>query len=169
MNEQPERCETCATCRFWNGFNPHTDDHQFEPTADSTGDEVELIRVGECRRNPPIETKESDDCRFDGMGIWAFTRVDDWCGEWQENPPKKGEPVQIDPAIAAMRVKDLNLFTMAKNALSEGSEWDSAIETVGDLVAHSAEDLLERRNFGRLGLGRLRQELHRIGLKLKGD
>lgn len=44
------------------------------------------------------------------------------------------------------------------------------IITVGDIIQHSADDLLETRNFGVVSLREVREKLTKLmGLKLKGD
>ena len=43
------------------------------------------------------------------------------------------------------------------------------IETVGDLLEYSAQDLLEMRNFGKSSLNTVRRWLASFNLKLKGD
>ena len=43
------------------------------------------------------------------------------------------------------------------------------IAAIGDLVSHSADQLLEVKNFGVTSLTEIRSKLGEIGLKLQGD
>jgi DNA-directed RNA polymerase subunit alpha len=43
------------------------------------------------------------------------------------------------------------------------------IMTVGDLIRHSGDDLLESKNFGVTSLNEVRTKLTDLGLKLRGD
>ena len=43
------------------------------------------------------------------------------------------------------------------------------INTLGDLVQHSADELLESKNFGQTSLTEVREKLGQFGLTLRGD
>ena len=44
-----------------------------------------------------------------------------------------------------------------------------AINTLGDLIRRTADDLLECKNFGVTSLNEVREKLTTIGLKLRGE
>jgi hypothetical protein len=68
-----------------------------------------------------------------------------------------------DPA-ARITLEELGLSTALRNCLEcEG------ITTARDLSVHTAEELLEIRNFGQKRLRELREKLAAVGLKLRGE
>lgn len=74
-------------------------------------------------------------------------------------------PSPTDAALAAdlaMPVEDLNLTVRSYNCLKR-----EGINTVGDLVARSEQDLLDIRNFGAKSIDEVKQKLLDMGLSLK--
>ena len=63
-----------------------------------------------------------------------------------------------------MPVDDLELSCRAQNCLKNAN-----ISTVGELVLWTAKDLLKVKNCGRKSVDEIRDELARLGLRLKGD
>lgn len=74
-------------------------------------------------------------------------------------------PSPTDAALAAdlaLPVEDLNLTVRSYNCLKR-----EGINTVGDLVARSEQDLLDIRNFGAKSIDEVKQKLVDMGLSLK--
>ncbi len=71
-----------------------------------------------------------------------------------------------DPAadILNLPVSDLNLSVRARKCTTKLN-----VATIGDLVAKSAEDLIECKNFGVTSLNEVREKLKDRGLALRND
>jgi DNA-directed RNA polymerase subunit alpha len=69
-----------------------------------------------------------------------------------------------EQAILSKPVSDLNLSVRARKCMNR-----LGINTVGDLVSRSADDLLESKNFGMTSLSEVREKLGQLGLTLRGD
>jgi len=93
------------------------------------------------------------------IGHWPATRNEQWCGEFLG---------AIDPGDETP-ISQLELGTRARNSLVCNDRWTGRINTIGGLVSHTADELLERRNFGETTLTQVRSRLAARGLKLKGD
>jgi DNA-directed RNA polymerase subunit alpha len=78
------------------------------------------------------------------------------------------EPAQeVPPEMQAMLSKpigDLNLSVRARKCMSKLN-----IQTIGDLMKHTGDELLECKNFGITSLNEVRDKLTGMGLKLKND
>jgi len=61
-------------------------------------------------------------------------------------------------------VSDLNLSVRARKCMTR-----LGINTIGELVRKSGDDLLECKNFGVTSLVEVREKLEQIGLKLRGE
>jgi DNA-directed RNA polymerase subunit alpha len=44
-----------------------------------------------------------------------------------------------------------------------------ALNTIGELIQRTADELLEAKNFGMTSLNEVREKLTQLGLKLRGD
>jgi DNA-directed RNA polymerase subunit alpha len=66
--------------------------------------------------------------------------------------------------ILSTPIGDLALSVRAGNCLEAEN-----IDTIGDLVQKSEEELLQLRNFGRTSLTEVKEKLSELGLRLKGD
>jgi DNA-directed RNA polymerase subunit alpha len=69
-----------------------------------------------------------------------------------------------EQAILNKPVSDLNLSVRARKCMNR-----LALNTLGDLVQRSADDLLESKNFGQTSLTEVREKLAQYGLTLRGD
>jgi DNA-directed RNA polymerase subunit alpha len=69
-----------------------------------------------------------------------------------------------EQAILSKSVSDLNLSVRARKCMNR-----LGINTLGDLVARSADELLESKNFGVTSLSEVREKLVQLGLSLRGD
>jgi DNA-directed RNA polymerase subunit alpha len=69
-----------------------------------------------------------------------------------------------EQAILNKSVSDLNLSVRARKCMNR-----LGINTLGDLVARSADELLESKNFGVTSLSEVREKLVQLGLSLRGD
>ena len=69
-----------------------------------------------------------------------------------------------DKALLAKPINDLNLSVRARKCLSK-----LGINTVGELVIHTGDELLECKNFGVTSLNEVREKLTTISLKLKNE
>lgn len=74
------------------------------------------------------------------------------------------EPVDTNNPVLAEPVAELNLSVRARKCTTK-----LGINTIGDLVRHSAEDLMECKNFGAVSLKEIREKLAERNLKLKGE
>lgn len=72
--------------------------------------------------------------------------------------------VEITGPLLDAPVTELNPDVRARKCLNK-----LGINTVGDLVRHTAEDLLECKNFGVTSLKYLRESLAEHNLKLRGE
>ncbi len=163
MSERQERCETC---RWW-------DQSETDGTACP------------CKRYPPVLTAS----QFPSMseedrerGIWPYTESFDWCGEWQRIPLPLVEPAPPEPEVLARQAWTLDLSVRVLHAFEMAHPFDypaytgpiypypgGRIKTIGQLIALTADDLLERRRFGNASLLEVRTKLAALGLKLKDD
>jgi len=64
----------------------------------------------------------------------------------------------------AKPIADLNLSVRARKCTAK-----LGIDTIGDLIRHTADQLLEQKNFGVTSLTEVRAKLQEMGLKLQGD
>jgi DNA-directed RNA polymerase subunit alpha len=76
-------------------------------------------------------------------------------------------PQEVPPEMQAMLAKsigDLNLSVRARKCMSKLN-----IQTLGDLLKHTGDELLECKNFGITSLNEVRDKLSGMALKLKND
>lgn len=69
-----------------------------------------------------------------------------------------------EQALLARPISDLNLSVRARKCMIR-----LAISTIGELIRHSGDELLECKNFGVTSLNEVRDKLAAHGLKLRGD
>lgn len=69
-----------------------------------------------------------------------------------------------EQAILNKPVSDLNLSVRARKCMNR-----LGINTLGDLINRSADELLESKNFGMTSLNEVREKLGQFGLTLRGD
>jgi len=75
------------------------------------------------------------------------------------------EPLSADEqALLAKPVSDLNLSVRARKCMIR-----LGVNTLGDLVRRTGDDLLECKNFGVTSLNEVREKLTGMGLKLRGE
>jgi len=74
------------------------------------------------------------------------------------------EPSADDQEIMGLSIGELNLSVRARKCTTK-----LGINTIGDLVRRTAEDLLECKNFGGTSLNEVREKLTERGLKLRGE
>ena len=90
----------------------------------------------------------------------------------QAAQPAAFEEAAVEPSEVAadeqemhgLPITELNLSVRARKCTSK-----LGINTIGDLVRRTAEDLLECKNFGVTSLNEVREKLSERGLKLRGD
>ena len=68
------------------------------------------------------------------------------------------------PATEANSIADLNLSVRARKCMVR-----LAMNTIGELVRRSGDDLLECKNFGVTSLNEVREKLTKFDIKLRGD
>ena len=130
----------CETCRFWKLIGQRESGH---------------YSVGKCRRHAPRPMEQGEP--RDQGAWWPDTDSDDWCGEWQPiESPILSESVRALSFSPSQRVRIWKMC-MRLN-----------INTVGELVAKSEDELLEAKNFGFAGIVALRGALAHHNLKLRG-
>ena len=80
----------------------------------------------------------------------------------------RAEPIeelsQEEKALLAKPINDLNLSVRARKCMTK-----LGIQTVGELLVHSGDELMECKNFGVTSLNEVREKLTELGLKLKND
>jgi DNA-directed RNA polymerase subunit alpha len=69
-----------------------------------------------------------------------------------------------EQAVLNKPVSDLNLSVRARKCMNRLN-----INTLGELVKHTADELLESKNFGQTSLTEVREKLQQCGLNLRGD
>jgi DNA-directed RNA polymerase subunit alpha len=75
------------------------------------------------------------------------------------------QPVsEQEQAVLGKPIGDLNLSVRARKCMNR-----LGINTLGDLVQRSADELLESKNFGMTSLNEVREKLSQFGLSLRGD
>ena len=77
------------------------------------------------------------------------------------------QPQEVPPELQAIMNKpigDLNLSVRARKCMSKLN-----IQTVGDILKHTGDELLECKNFGVTSLNEVRDKLTALSLKLKND
>jgi DNA-directed RNA polymerase subunit alpha len=81
-----------------------------------------------------------------------------------EPEPEPVEPSADEQEIYGLPIGELNLSVRARKCTTK-----LGINTIGDLVRRTAEDLLECKNFGVTSLNEVREKLSERGLKLRGE
>jgi DNA-directed RNA polymerase subunit alpha len=81
-----------------------------------------------------------------------------------EPEPEPVETSADDQEIYSQPITELNLSVRARKCTTK-----LGINTIGDLVRRTAEDLLECKNFGVTSLNEVREKLTERGLRLRGD
>src|SRR3954463_5762467 len=71
---------------------------------------------------------------------------------------------QEEKPLLAKPISDLNLSVRARKCMTK-----LGIQTVGELIIHSGDDLMECKNFGVTSLNEVREKLTELGLKLKNE
>ncbi len=74
------------------------------------------------------------------------------------------ELTQEEKQRMATPISELNLSVRARKCMTK-----LGIQTVGDLISHTGDDMLECKNFGVTSLNEVREKLTEIGLKLKNE
>lgn len=69
-----------------------------------------------------------------------------------------------EQAVLNKSTMDLNLSVRARKCMSR-----LGINSVGELIQRSADELLESKNFGQTSLSEVREKLSALGLSLRGD
>jgi DNA-directed RNA polymerase subunit alpha len=69
-----------------------------------------------------------------------------------------------EQAVLGKPVSDLNLSVRARKCMNR-----LGINTLGEVVQRSADELLESKNFGMTSLNEVREKLAQFGLSLRGD
>jgi DNA-directed RNA polymerase subunit alpha len=80
----------------------------------------------------------------------------------------RSEPIeelsQEEKALLAKPISDLNLSVRAKKCMTK-----LGIQTVGELIVHTGDELMECKNFGVTSLNEVREKLAELDLKLKNE
>ena len=69
-----------------------------------------------------------------------------------------------EQAVLSKPVSDLNLSVRARKCMNR-----LGINTLGEVIQRSADELLESKNFGMTSLNEVREKLAQLGLTLRGD
>jgi DNA-directed RNA polymerase subunit alpha len=80
----------------------------------------------------------------------------------------RAEPIeelsQEEKALLAKPISDLNLSVRARKCMTK-----LGIQTVGELIVHTGDELMECKNFGVTSLNEVREKLTELNLKLKNE
>ena len=80
----------------------------------------------------------------------------------------RAEPIeelsQEEKALLAKPISDLNLSVRARKCMTK-----LGIQTVGELIIHTGDELMECKNFGVTSLNEVREKLTELNLKLKNE
>jgi len=80
----------------------------------------------------------------------------------------RAEPIeelsQEEKALLAKPINDLNLSVRARKCMTK-----LGIQTVGELIIHTGDELMECKNFGVTSLNEVREKLTGFNLKLKNE
>src|SRR5206468_3482777 len=71
---------------------------------------------------------------------------------------------QEEKALLAKPISELNLSVRARKCMTK-----LGIQTVGELITHTGDELLECKNFGVTSLNEVREKLAEFNLKLKNE
>lgn len=74
------------------------------------------------------------------------------------------ELTQEEKALLAKPIADLNLSVRARKCMTK-----LGIQTVGELIVHTGDELMECKNFGVTSLNEVREKLAEFNLKLKNE
>ncbi|MFM8704872.1 MAG: DNA-directed RNA polymerase subunit alpha C-terminal domain-containing protein [Planctomycetia bacterium] len=74
------------------------------------------------------------------------------------------EPSADEQEIYSASINDLNLSVRARKCMTK-----LGINTIGELVRRTGEDLMECKNFGVTSLNEVREKLSERGLRLRGE
>ncbi len=86
-------------------------------------------------------------------------------GGGQAAPAPQFEEVSPEErALLARPIGDLNLSVRARKCMAK-----LGIQSLGDLITHTGDQLLECKNFGVTSLNEVRDKLTQLGIKLKGE
>jgi DNA-directed RNA polymerase subunit alpha len=94
-----------------------------------------------------------------GMALEGGERV---ASSFQAEPIE--ELSQEEKALLAKPISDLNLSVRARKCMNK-----LGIQTVGELIIHTGDELMECKNFGVTSLNEVREKLTELGLKLKNE
>ncbi len=87
--------------------------------------------------------------------------------EERAKPELPFEPEHMSPdeqALLSQPISELNLSVRARKCMVR-----LGISTIGELIRHTGDDLLECKNFGVTSLNEVREKLANLGLKLRGE
>jgi DNA-directed RNA polymerase subunit alpha len=85
-------------------------------------------------------------------------------GSFERRFPAQAHLSDQEQAVLNKPVADLNLSVRARKCMNR-----LGINTLGDLVQRTADELLESKNFGMTSLTEVRDKLRQYGLSLRGD
>jgi DNA-directed RNA polymerase subunit alpha len=94
-----------------------------------------------------------------GMALEGGERV---ANSFQAEPIE--EMSQEEKALLAKPISDLNLSVRARKCMTK-----LGIQTVGELILHTGDELMECKNFGVTSLNEVREKLTELNLKLKNE
>ncbi|MEA2633092.1 MAG: DNA-directed polymerase subunit alpha [Chloroflexota bacterium] len=94
-----------------------------------------------------------------GMALEGGERV---TNSFQAEPIE--EMSQEEKALLAKPISDLNLSVRARKCMTK-----LGIQTVGELIIHTGDELMECKNFGVTSLNEVREKLTELNLKLKNE
>ena len=124
----------------------------------TTVTEIELLNSKNFGETSLVEIKEMMASKGLGLGQFAGEKT---------RPEPIYEPESMSPdeqALLSRPISDLNLSVRARKCMIR-----LGLSTIGELVRHTGDELLECKNFGVTSLNEVREKLTGHGLRLRGD
>jgi DNA-directed RNA polymerase subunit alpha len=97
-------------------------------------------------------------------GLRLGQSLEDGGGSYERRFPAQTPLSDQEQAVLNKPVADLNLSVRARKCMNR-----LGINTLGELVQRTADELLESKNFGQTSLAEVREKLAQYGLTLRGD
>ena len=95
-------------------------------------------------------------------GLRLGQALEDEAGRDYHREPEELSPKEV--ALLSKPISELNLSVRARKCTTK-----LTLNTIGDLVSHTGDELLECKNFGVTSLNEVREKLRDFSLKLRGD
>jgi DNA-directed RNA polymerase subunit alpha len=99
-----------------------------------------------------------------GKGLRLGQALEDGGGGFDRRFPAAPAMSEQEQAVLNKSVSELNLSVRARKCMNR-----LGINTIGELINRSADELLESKNFGMTSLNEVREKLRQLNISLRGD